>query len=173
MIVFCLLCWEGRWLYIAVTYTQGHFSFLFSLLEELIVFRMFYRVVSFPSLNVCESRFSWLHRVLGSWLLVYGGRPSLCRPLHTTAPAPSSNSTAALVLLLPPRVSAGIWKDPRVTTGGDTEVPARTPPPRTPMDPLRPIPPVTSGQECRAVVQSVPCGFTWERLKCLGDTSWH
>lgn len=155
-----------------MTYTQGHFSFLFSLLEELTVFRMFYRVASFPSLNVRGSRFSWLHCLgLLAPYLWRASQPLL--PPHTTAPAPSSNSAGALVLLLPPRVSAGIWKDPRVTAGGDTEVPARTAPsaPHTLVDPLRLIPPVTSRLECRAVVQSVPCGFTWERLKCLGDTS--
>ena len=156
-----------------MTYTQGNFSFLFSLLEELTVFRMFYRVASFPSLNVRGSRFSWLHCVLGSWLLIYGERPSLCCPL---TPRPLPHHLTAQVLLsssCPPRLSAGIWKDPRVTTGGDTEVPARTAPstPHILVDPLRLIPLVTSWLECRAVVQSVPCGFTWERLKCLGDTS--
>ena len=53
---------------------------------------------------------------------------------------------------------------------GDMEVPAGIPPM---MDPLRLIPPITSGHECSAVVQSVPCSFTWERLKCSEDTSWH
>ena len=174
MIVFCLLCWEGRWLYIAVTYTQGHFSFLFSLLEELTVFRMFYRVVSFPSLNVHGSHFSWLHCVLGSWLLIYGERPSLCRPLHTTAPAPSSNSAGALVLLPPQGECWHLEGPPRHHWWRHRSSSTHQPPaPHTPMDPLRLIPPVTSRLECRAVVQSVPCGFTWERLKCLGGTSWH
>ena len=95
MIVFCLLCWEGRWLYIAVTYTQGHFSFLFSLLEELTVFRMFYRVASFPSLNVRGSRFSWLH-CLGL-LAPYLWRAS--QPLRPLTPRPLPHHLTAQVLL--------------------------------------------------------------------------
>lgn len=51
---------------------------------------------------------------LGS-LFMRASQPLPPPPHH--GPCPSSNSAGALVLLLPPRVSAGIWKDPHVTAG--------------------------------------------------------
>lgn len=51
---------------------------------------------------------------LGS-LFMRASQPLPPPPHH--GPCPSSNSAGALVLLLPPRVSAGIWKDPSVTAG--------------------------------------------------------
>ena len=110
---------------------------------------------------------SW---ALGS-LFMRASQPFPPPPHH--GPCPSSNSAGALVLLLPPRVSAGIWKDPNVTAGWRHGSSSRRRPPAPMMEPLRLIPPITSGHKCSAVVQSVPCGFTWERLKCSGDTSWH
>ena len=103
-------------------------------------------------------------------------RPSLCRPLHTMAPAHHLTAQVLLSSSCPLGWVLASGRTPMSPLDGDMEVPAGglTPPP-TPatMEPLRLIPPVTSGHKCSAVVQSVPCGFTWERLKCSGDTSWH
>lgn len=129
MIVFCLLCWEGRWLYIAVTYTQGHCSFLFSLLK-VPVFRMFYCLVkSFPRLNVCGSHFSCLDCILGSRLLIYerASQPLPPPPYH--GPCPSSNKRRCSCPPPAPRGECWHLEGPHVTTGGDTEV-QQAPPPR-------------------------------------------
>ena len=96
--------------------------------------------------------------------------PSLCRPLHTTAPAHHLTAQVLLSSSCPLGWVLASGRTPVSPLDGDMEVPAGIP---TMMDPLRLIPPVTSGHECSAVVQSVTCGFTWERLKCLEDTSWH